>query len=136
MVLDTTPHTARHFSVMDVVTAVSLKQCARRLPEHVKSWLGMVGDFLESAFSGVDVIVYLYQCELRISWQTLHDTAREYFFLSKRHAIPALYRMFVELSSASPADIDTTIHDLDGPTYWFSASAVVLAAGGRAAEGV
>lgn len=55
------------------------------------------GCFIGSALSVVDIIAYLYTSYLNISIKQLNDKTRDYFFLSKGHAVPALYSVFAEI---------------------------------------
>ena len=53
------------------------------------------GCFVGSAFSCIDIITYLYN-EIIVNERYMTDD-RDYFFLSKGHAVPAVYATLVEL---------------------------------------
>ncbi|MFQ3573583.1 MAG: thiamine pyrophosphate-dependent enzyme [Thermodesulfovibrionales bacterium] len=69
------------------------------------------GCFLGSAFSCIDIIVYLYERFLRLT-----DEDRDYFFLSKGHAVPALYSV---LSLQGYIDINWIDHHLNPYSYYY-----------------
>lgn len=54
------------------------------------------GAFTGSALSCSDLCVYLYYCFLNVSPETIQSTDRDRFFLSKGHAVPALYSVLTE----------------------------------------
>ncbi|MBF0559397.1 MAG: transketolase [Nitrospirae bacterium] len=70
-----------------------LRQTALKVREHCIRMSGNGGAFIGSALSCTDLIVYLYKRFMRISE---NDMGRDYFFLSKGHAVPALYGTLVE----------------------------------------
>lgn len=55
------------------------------------------GCFIGSAYSCMDVLVYLYHKFLNIKKENLEDAGRDYFFLSKGHAVIGLYAVLNEL---------------------------------------
>lgn len=55
------------------------------------------GCFVGAALSCIDLLVFLYGEVLRVTPRTLDDSARDYFLLSKGHAVPALYGTLAEL---------------------------------------
>jgi transketolase len=84
----------------------ALQDRALRVREHVITMGVGGGAFLGAALSCVDLIVYLYSHFLQgipIAERDGSpvgepaDPGRDYFFLSKGHAVPALYGTFVEL---------------------------------------
>lgn len=80
---------------MNTSTSQSLESLALTVREHIIRMSGRGGCFIGASLSAVDVIVYLYEQFLRIPAQD--DPARDYFFLSKGHDVPALYGLFAEL---------------------------------------
>ncbi|MFH0736307.1 MAG: 1-deoxy-D-xylulose-5-phosphate synthase N-terminal domain-containing protein [bacterium] len=54
------------------------------------------GCFIGSAFSCADIITFLYTEYMNINKGILKDVNRDYFFLSKGHAVPALYAVLAE----------------------------------------
>ncbi len=80
------------------------------------------GCFVGSALSCADLLVYLYARFLNIAPERLpvqesEDPARDYFFLSKGHAVPALYATLVEagLLDAGRLENHLQVHD---SVYW------------------
>jgi transketolase len=94
-----------------------LEQQAHRVREHIVRMSTGGGCFIGSALSCTDLVVYLYNHFLKISRETLEDPSRDYLFLSKGHAVPALYGMFIELGWLDP----DRLHHYLKPTdylYW------------------
>jgi len=75
----------------------SLKNKARHVREYIIRMSGNGGCFIGSALSCTDLIVYLYNHFLQISKETLNHPDRDYLFLSKGHAVPALYGTFIQM---------------------------------------
>ncbi len=75
----------------------SLTARALAVREHIIRMSSGGGCFIGASLSCADLIVYLYDRVLRISPATVTDPARDYFFLSKGHDVPALYGMLAEL---------------------------------------
>lgn len=73
------------------------EEMALKVREHVIRMSTDGGCFIGSALSCTDLIVYLYTQYLNVRENNLDDPNRDYFFLSKGHAVPALYGTFVEL---------------------------------------
>lgn len=74
-----------------------LLKTSLRVREHIIRMSGNGGCFIGASLSCADIIVYLYNEFLNISKETLNDSERDYFFLSKGHDVPALYGTYVEL---------------------------------------
>lgn len=74
-----------------------LKQTALRVREHIVRMSGNGGCFIGASLSCTDLIVYLYKKFLNVGPANFTDPARDYFFLSKGHDVPALYGTYVEL---------------------------------------
>jgi transketolase len=82
---------------MDSRKIKDLEQMALRVRENIVRMASNGGCFIGSALSCADLMVYLYTHFLNISWETLDNPGRDYLFLSKGHAVPALYSTLVEL---------------------------------------
>jgi transketolase len=85
--------------------------------EHVVRMATNGGCYIGSALSCVDLLVYLYSNFLRIDVDTLDDPARDYCFLSKGHAVPALYGVLVELGWLEAERLERHLH-ADDVIYW------------------
>ena len=95
---------------MSVLEALSLK-----VREHIVQMSGNGGCFIGASLSAVDVIVYLYKQFLKIPSFT--DPARDYFFLSKGHDVPALYGLFAELGFIDRERLKNHLSPKDS-IYW------------------
>src|SRR5262245_61290440 len=89
--MNTIPVSTTH----DVPT--DLLPLALRVREHIVRMSSGGGCFIGASLSCADLVVYLYSRVLRLSPETLQDPDRDYFFLSKRHDVPALYGTLAEL---------------------------------------
>lgn len=74
-----------------------LESLALKVREHIIRMATDGGCFIGASLSCADLIVYLYKYVLHVSPQTISDPARDYFFLSKGHDVPALYATLAEL---------------------------------------
>ncbi len=100
-----------------------LEQMALRVREHIIRMAGRGGCFIGSALSCCDIIVYLYNCFLNISKEALTDVDRDYLFLSKGHAVPALYGVFAELGWLEKERLSRHL-DVRDQIYWHPNTAV------------
>lgn len=75
------------------------------------------GCFVGSAFSCVEVIAYLYTRFLRISPSRVRDLDRDYFLLSKGHAVSALYGVLCEQGFFPPERLEAHLQPQDF-VYW------------------
>jgi transketolase len=75
---------------------VELEFQALKVREHIIRMATDGGCFIGASLSCTDLLVYLYNCVLKISPETIRDPARDYFLLSKGHAVPAFYGVLVE----------------------------------------
>ncbi len=75
------------------------------------------GCFVGAAFSCVDLLVYLYTRFLKISKEHLTDPERDYLFLSKGHAVSALYGLFAEMGWIDPHRLENHLNPYDH-VYW------------------
>lgn len=73
-----------------------LKEKSIRVRENILKMSKYGGAFIGSALSCCDLILYLYDCYLNINKTNLKDPNRDFFFLSKGHAVPALYSVLIE----------------------------------------
>ncbi len=99
-------------SADDVLRARSL-----RVRERVVRMATGGGCYIGSALSCVDLLVYLYTCYLRIDADKLDDPGRDYLFLSKGHAVPALYGVLAELGWLDEARLERHLR-ADDLIYW------------------
>lgn len=99
-------------SVDEVLRARSL-----RVRERVVRMATGGGCYIGSALSCVDLLTYLYTCFLRIDGAALDDPQRDYLFLSKGHAVPALYGMLAELGWLDEARLERHLR-ADDLIYW------------------
>lgn len=74
-----------------------LRDMALRVRERVLRMSAWGGCFAGSALSCVDLLVYLYGAFLYQNRENLDDPDRDYLFLSKGHAVPALYGTLCEI---------------------------------------
>jgi transketolase len=81
------------------------------------------GCYIGSALSCVDLLVYLYSSFLRIDGAALDDPQRDYLFLSKGHAVPALYGVLAELGWLDEARLGRHLR-ADDLIYWHPNPAV------------
>ncbi len=82
---------------MDPKQQTELERLALRVREHIIRMSTDGGCFIGASLSCADLIVYLYTNVLDVSPETVNDPARDYFFLSKGHDVPALYGTLAEL---------------------------------------
>lgn len=75
------------------------------------------GCFIGASLSCVDLIAYLYSQFLNISPKNYKQPERDYFFLSKGHAVPALYGVLVELGFFEKARLNNHLKTSD-LIYW------------------
>lgn len=92
-----------------------LKEMARRVRERILRLAVGGGCFVGSALSCADLLVYLYARFLNIAQQD--GAARDYFFLSKGHAVPALYATLVEVGLLPPERLENHLQPGDS-IYW------------------
>ena len=100
---------------MDTARKGTLEKIALRVREHIVRMSGNGGCFIGASLSAVDVIVYLYKEFLSITSVT--DSARDYFFLSKGHDVPALYGLFAELGQIERGRLANHLSPHDS-IYW------------------
>jgi transketolase len=75
------------------------------------------GCFIGSSMSCVDLIVYIYNNFLNVNKDNLDSQERDYFFLSKGHAVPALYGTLAELKYFDESLLSTHTN-INSNIYW------------------
>jgi transketolase len=75
------------------------------------------GCFAGASLSMVELIAYLYNNYMNISKDLLNSDKRDYLFLSKGHAVPALYGAFAELGWFDAARFNNHLKIKDD-IYW------------------
>jgi transketolase len=99
------------------MTDKQLQTMALRVRECILGMATGGGCFIGSAFSCADLLVYLYTRFLDVDAERLDDPHRDYFFLSKGHAAPALYATLVEVGLLEAARLDHHLQTED-LIYW------------------
>lgn len=99
---------------MNKVAACELKSIALKVREHCIRMSGSGGAFIGSALSCADLLVYLYNRFLSINSSGMD---RDYFFLSKGHAVPALYGTLAEIGLLEKERLASHLSPLDD-IYW------------------
>jgi transketolase len=75
------------------------------------------GSFAGASLSMVDLVTYLYNNYMNISKELLNSSKRDYLFLSKGHAVPALYSVFAELGWIDQSRLNNHLKIKDD-IYW------------------
>ena len=91
-----------------------LKQVALKVREHCVRMSGSGGAFTGSALSCTDLMVYLYGQYLSCD---TGDPGRDYCFLSKGHAVPALYGTLAEMGFIRKERLSAHLSTSDD-IYW------------------
>lgn len=94
-----------------------LEETALRVRERILRMAAHGGCFVGSALSCADLLVYLYARFLIVTPDNLEDPARDYLFLSKGHAVPALYATLAEFGILPPERIENHLQVHDS-IYW------------------
>ncbi len=94
-----------------------LEKTALRVREHVLRMAVGGGCFAGSALSCADLMVYLYCQFLNLNGQNLDDPSRDYFLLSKGHAVPALYGTLVQVGLLAPERLENHLQ-IEDAIYW------------------
>lgn len=95
----------------------NLKSTAHRARNTILKLAQNGGCFIGSALSCIDLLVFLYSHVLKISPQDPKEEGRDYFFLSKGHAVPALYATLCEFGFFDPDRLLAHISGRD-MIYW------------------
>ena len=95
----------------------ALYQKALRVREHILRMSTKGGAFTGAAFSCTDLLVYLYSRFMNISCYNLNDPDRDYLFLSKGHAVPALYGTLAEVGILDHTRLANHLN-IDDDIYW------------------
>ncbi len=96
---------------------IELERVALAARQHVVRMSEQGGCFLGAALSCLDVLVYLYAEVLRVTPATASRRDRDYFLLSKGHAVPALYGVLVEHGFFERERLDRHLSTADD-IYW------------------
>jgi len=101
---------------MNKLNEKELQHFAYNVRKHIIEMAGRGGCFIGSALSCVEILTYLYNNMLDVL-DKFNDDTRDYFFLSKGHAVPALYGVFVELGIMPVNNLDNHLNHKDN-IYW------------------
>ena len=96
---------------------IELHESAKRVREQIIKFSSKGGAFIGSAMSCADILVYLYKCFLKIDSRNFKDPDRDYFFLSKGHAVPAQYGVFIEIGWMNIDRLENHLKTNDN-IYW------------------
>ena len=95
----------------------ALKEKSIKVRENILSMTSNGGCFVGSALSCSDLILFLYDEYLNISKENLQSSERDFFFLSKGHAVPALYGVLVEAGFFDKARLGNHLK-VNDDIYW------------------
>jgi transketolase len=109
--------------VLQDLPEAQLRELSRKVRERILLMAARGGCFVGSAFSCADILVFLYASFLHVSKETLCDDGRDYLFLSKGHAVPALYAVLAERGFIDPARLEGHLMPSDS-IYWHPNTAV------------
>jgi transketolase len=98
---------------MEKQKSKDLKEIAHRVRENILRISARGGAFTGASLSCADLVVYLYNEFLNIRQETLDSPERDYFFLSKGHAVPVIYSTFVELGWMDQARLENHSKTID-----------------------
>jgi transketolase len=90
---------------------------AKNVREHIITISNKGGAFIGSALSCTDLIISLYKNFLNVNKDNYQTKDRDYFFLSKGHAVPALYGVLVELGLLEKERLNNHLQANDN-IYW------------------
>ncbi|MCU0923371.1 MAG: thiamine pyrophosphate-dependent enzyme [Burkholderiaceae bacterium] len=102
---------------LDADLRTLLRTRSMRVREHIVRMAARGGCYVGSALSCVDLLVYLYTCFLNFTADHPDAAGRDYLFLSKGHAVPALYGVLAELGLLAPERFGNHLHAGDS-IYW------------------
>lgn len=94
-----------------------LADSARRARRTIINLAGGGGCFIGAALSCVDLLVHLYLTVLRVDPADPRNPDRDRFFLSKGHAVPALYAALIEAGFMTPDSLADYLKP-GSPYYW------------------
>jgi transketolase len=103
--------------VMKDQDIVQLAEMAFRVRQQIIRMAGRGGCFIGGSLSCVEILVYLYTRFLNVDRLNLQDPNRDYLFLSKGHAVPALYGTLVELGWLEEDRLQNHLNTHDS-IYW------------------
>jgi transketolase len=96
---------------------LELERRALRARQHVLQLADQGGCFVGAALSCLDVLIFLYAEVLNVRPETIQEPGRDYFLLSKGHAVPALYGTLVEHGFFARERLDHHL-STDDCIYW------------------
>jgi transketolase len=99
------------------VETVDLARAADRVRERCVRMAATGGAFLGAALSAADLMTYLYGSFLRVTPESFATPDRDYFLLSKGHAVPALYGALVEFGFFEESRLARHLDPRDS-IYW------------------
>lgn len=94
-----------------------LVRTSLRVREHILRMSARGGAFVGASLSCADVLVQLYARTLRITPSSTESPHRDYFLLSKGHAVPALYGVLAEYGFMDAQRLDRHLSTEDC-IYW------------------
>lgn len=107
-------HVTRVLQPLDVR---SLEMRAMKVREHILRLTALGGCFIGAAYSCTDLAVYLYSRFLNVDKGAPDNARRDYLFLSKGHAVPALYGTLVECGILAAERLENHLTTRDD-IYW------------------
>jgi len=102
---------------MKLLSEKELSQFARNVRQQILKMSTHGGCFAGASLSLVEIVSYLYNNYMNISSDLLNSPERDYLFLSKGHAVPALYGTFVELGWLDSSRLNNHLKIKDD-IYW------------------
>ncbi|MCO5251640.1 MAG: thiamine pyrophosphate-dependent enzyme [Candidatus Kapabacteria bacterium] len=102
---------------MKIHSEKELTQFAKNVRQHILKMSTNGGCFAGASLSMVELVTYLYNNYMNISKELLVSDERDFLFLSKGHAVPALYGAFAELGWLDAARFNNHLKIKDD-IYW------------------
>lgn len=93
------------------------RQAALSARRHVIRTAARGGSFVGASLSCVETLTVLYRSVMDVSPKGTEDRERDYFFLSKGHAVPALYAVMAEAGFLDAKRLDAHLRSSDC-IYW------------------
>lgn len=84
---------------------------------------GQGGCFLGASLSCVDILTFLYSGHLRVAPDSVSSPDRDYFLLSKGHAVPALYAVLAEFGYLDKSRLSNHLQ-IEDCVYWHPNTAI------------
>lgn len=99
------------------INETRLKQSALSSRKTILEMTLNGGCFIGASLSCTDILTYLYESFLNLTSSNLKDPGRNYFFISKGHAVPALYAVLAERNILDKTRLANHLKDIDY-IYW------------------